>query len=42
VTGFLIRFFSGSGSVSVFGVDWFNDRFGSGNIGLECVDHLFN
>jgi hypothetical protein len=34
VTGFLIRFFSGSGSVPVFGVD----RFGSCNIVtlLEC------
>ena len=35
-TGFLIRFFSGSGSVPVFGVDRFNDRFGSGNIDSKC------
>jgi hypothetical protein len=31
VTGFLIRFFSGSGSVPVFWVDRFNNRSGSGN-----------
>jgi hypothetical protein len=40
VTGFLIRFFfwffPGSGSVPVFGVDRFNDRFGSGNIDSKC------
>jgi hypothetical protein len=35
VTGFLIRFFSGSGSVPVFGVDRFNDRFGSCNIEMD-------
>jgi hypothetical protein len=28
------RFFLGFGSVPVFGVDQFNDRFGSGNIAL--------
>jgi hypothetical protein len=28
---FSARFFSGSDSVSVFWVDWFNDRSGSGN-----------
>jgi hypothetical protein len=38
VTGFFIRFFSGSGSVPVFGVDRFDDRFGSCNID---VDDLF-
>jgi hypothetical protein len=32
VTGFLIQFFSDFGSEPVFGVDRFNDRFGSGNI----------
>jgi hypothetical protein len=31
VTGFLIRFFSSSGSVSVFGVD----QFGSGNFDIN-------
>ena len=30
----LFRFFSSSGPVPVFGVDRFDDRFGSGNIGL--------
>jgi hypothetical protein len=29
--------FFGSGSVLVFGVDRFNDRFGSSNIGLESL-----
>jgi hypothetical protein len=31
----LFRFFSGSGPVPVFGVDRFDDRFGSCNIGWD-------
>jgi hypothetical protein len=40
VTGFLIRFFSGSGSIPVFGVDRFNDWFGSCNIDTDKVKAL--
>jgi hypothetical protein len=30
------RFFSGFGSIPIFGVDPFNDRFSSGNFILTC------
>jgi hypothetical protein len=33
---FFFWFFPGSGSVPVFGVNRFNDRFGSGNIDSKC------
>jgi hypothetical protein len=42
VTGFLIRFFSGSGSVPIFLVNRFDDRSSSGNFDLHNVSELCN